>query len=407
MATLLMICLGTVYAWSYFQGPLMKAYGWNNAQVSLTFSFAIFSLGVSAAIGGVWLPKLGPRKLASAGSVLFGLGYALAGLALSMRSLPLLYIGYGVVGGIGLGLGYVTPVATVAKWFPDKKGLATGIVIMGFGFGALAMSKLLAPALLAWTGGNLVQVFFIFAVLFLVLCLLASAFLNNPPQATASAAKSPSQAFAEARRDLGSRNFILLWLMFFCNISAGIAVVGFQSPLFQDLWRRADPGLSASALTAMGATLIAITSIFNGVGRFFWGAVSDRAGRINTYRILLGGELLVFLLLVVTKNPWLFAIELCWVLLCYGGGFGTMPATVGELFGQQKMTALYGAVLTAWAAGGVVGPQIVAFLKDNYPEKASTLSFVIGAAFVALGFVFSLFLPGMSAPKAASKEGKD
>lgn len=395
MAMFLMVCLGTVYAWSYFQIPIMQQFGWNNAQVSLTFSFAIFFLGVSAAVGGVFLPKLGPRVLAVSGSILFSLGYAIAGLALSLKSLPLLYIGYGMIGGTGLGLGYVTPVATIAKWFPDKKGLATGIVIMGFGLGALVMSKLLAPTLLAWTGGNLVTVFLALAVLFIVLTTLTSLSLRNPPQgwSPATAPASPAEAFRQAASDIFSKRFALVWILFFCNITAGITIVGFQSPMFQDLWRKADPTLAPGSLAALGATLIAITSLFNGIGRFFWGAVSDRVGRIRTFRIMLGSELAIFAILILTGNPWIFAALLCWILLCYGGGFGTMPATISELFGQGKMTVIYGVVLTAWAAGGVVGPQITAFIKDKMPERASTLSFIVGAAFVTVGFVVSLVLP--------------
>lgn len=412
MATLLMICLGTVYAWSFFQTPIMRSFGWNNAQVSLTFSFAIFFLGMSAAVGGVLLPMLGPRKLALSGGILFSLGYAVAGLALSLKSLPLLYIGYGVIGGTGLGLGYVTPVATIAKWFPDRKGLATGIVIMGFGLGALVMSKILAPALLAWTGGNLVAVFYWLALLFFLLTTLSSLSLANPPQGSSAAATSasPAEAFREAKGDILSKRFALVWVMFFCNITAGIAVVGFQSPMFQDLWRQADPALGAEALAALGATLIAITSLFNGFGRFLWGAVSDRMGRIKTFRIMLGSELAIFAALILTRNPWVFAVLLCWILLCYGGGFGTMPATISELFGAGKMTVVYGVVLTAWATGGVVGPQITAFIKDTMPERASSLSFIVGALFVAAGFAVSLFIPtgtkasgsGTRAPKAAS-----
>lgn len=400
MATILMICLGTVYAWSFFQTPIMKSYGWNNAQVSLTFSLAIFFLGLSAAVGGIFLPKLGPRVLAISGSILFSSGYAIAGLALSIPSLPLLYLGYGVIGGTGLGLGYVTPVATVAKWFPDKKGLATGIVVMGFGFGALAMSKILAPSLLAWTGGNLVAVFLWLALFFAVLTILSSLGLANPPQPKAAAPMNPAQAFQDAKPSLRSKSFLLVWLMFFCNITAGIAVVGFQSPMFQELLGRRDSGLSASSLASMGATLIAITSLFNGFGRFLWGAVSDRVGRMKTYRIMLGSQLAVFALLAVTGNPWIFAVLLCWIILCYGGGFGTMPATISELFGADRMTVVYGVVLTAWAMGGVVGPQITAFLKDNMPEKASSLSFIVGGLFVALGFLASLFIDrGVKVPK--------
>ena len=200
MAMFLMVCLGTVYAWSYFQTPIMEGFGWNNAQVSLTFSFAIFFLGVAAAIGGVFLPKVGPRVLAVGGSVLFSLGYAIAGFALSLKSLPLLYIGYGVIGGTGLGLAYMTPVATIAKWFPDKKGLATGIVIMGFGLGALVMSKILAPTLLAWTGGNLVTVFLALAALFFVLTILTSLTLTNPPQGWTPTGLPGAPAKGKARK---------------------------------------------------------------------------------------------------------------------------------------------------------------------------------------------------------------
>jgi len=392
MATILMVCLGTVYAWSYFQTPIMESYGWNNSQVSLTFSLAIFFLGLSAAVGGVFLPKLGPRTLALSGSILFSVGYAISGMALSIPSLPLLYLGYGVIGGTGLGLGYVTPVATIVKWFPDKKGLATGIVVMGFGFGALMMSKILAPSLMAWTNGNLVSVFLWLALVFAVLTIIASLSLANPVQSNAEAPLNPAQAFQDAKPALVSGRFILVWIMFFCNITAGIAVVGFQSPMFQELLKSNNAALSPAVLASMGATLIAITSLFNGFGRFLWGAVSDWAGRIKTYRIMLGSQLVVFVLLAITGNPWIFTVLVCWILLCYGGGFGTMPATISELFGAERMTVVYGVVLTAWAAGGVVGPQITAFLKDKMPERASSLSFVVGAVFVALGFVASLFI---------------
>ncbi len=446
MATLLMICLGTVYAWSYFQTPIMKAYGWNNSQVSLIFSFAILFLGLAAAIGGVFLPRVGPRKLAVSGSVLFSIGYLVAALALSTRSLALLYIGYGVIGGTGLGLGYVTPVTTIAKWFPDRKGLATGIVVMGFGFGALVMSKVLAPLILGLTGNNLITAFLLFAVIFFALTMTGSVFLRNPPAGwnpgdakqaisagtvrattyagassltppaaavltdargatpsastgahgaapSATAAVPSTGAFRAAKNDIFSARFLLLWCMFFCNISAGITVVGFQSPMYQKLLAAANPSLTTSALAALGATLIAITSLFNGFGRFFWGAVSDRVGRIATFRIMLGSELVIFVALIITRQPILFAALLCWVLLCYGGGFGIMPSAVAELFHPSKMTVIYGVVLTAWAAGGVVGPQITAFIQDRVPQRASSLSFIVGACFVTLGFVVSLLLP--------------
>ena len=184
MATVLMLCLGTVYAWSFFQGLLVRefkeTFGWSNSQVAWIFSLAIFFLGVTAAWGGTQLPRRNPRIMAMIGALLFAAGYAVAAFAFSIRSLPLLYAGYGVIGGIGLGLGYVTPVATVSKWFPDRKGLATGMVVMGFGLGALFMSKVLAPLFLGLTGRNLTGSFLALSAVFLVLGLASAAFMRNP-----------------------------------------------------------------------------------------------------------------------------------------------------------------------------------------------------------------------------------
>jgi len=181
MGTLLQMCLGTVYAWSYFQKPLVEGYGWSNAAVAGAFSTAICFLGLAAAWGGINLAKYGPTKLAMGGGALFGIGYLIGAYALNVQSIILLYIGYGVIGGSGLGLGYVTPVATCAKWFPDKKGFITGMVVMGFGLGALLMSLVFAPRLMAYTGGSVMQVFGYLGVIFLVLTVPIGSFMKNPP----------------------------------------------------------------------------------------------------------------------------------------------------------------------------------------------------------------------------------
>ena len=401
MGTLLQLCLGTVYAWSYFQKPLMEAYHWSNAQVALAFSIAICTLGIAAAWGGINLAKYGPRKLAMLGGALFGIGYLVGAAALHFHSLALLYLGYGVIGGAGLGLGYVTPVATAAKWFPDKKGLVTGMVIMGFGFGALLMSKVLAPALVQLTGANYVLIFAYLGIVFMVATLVVASFLKNPPAGfvpkgyVPSAAVSKQQSFSNLGHKpgwcIGSGRFVMMWIVFFCNITAGIAIIGFQSPLMQDLWKKIDPSLSAPALAGYGATLIAISSLFNGVGRFFWGGLSDRIGRVQTFRIMLGTQILVFVALIFVGNPWLFGLLICYVLLCYGGGFGTMPSFVVDVFGPKLMAIVYGVILTAWSAAGIAGPQLFALVKDNFPlDKAAPYSFVIGAAFLALGLACSL-----------------
>jgi MFS transporter, OFA family, oxalate/formate antiporter len=407
----LQLFLGTVYAWSYFQQPLTKNYGWANTQVAWTFSLAICFLGLAAAWGGLKLPLYGPRKMAAIGGVLFGLGYLLAAAALHWRSLPLLYIGYGVIGGTGLGLGYVTPVATVAKWFPDRKGLATGLVIMGFGFGALVMSKLIAPALDRWSGGNLVTVFAGLGVCFTAATLLGALFLRNPPadyappqRAVARKASAPvreqskpSHESAATEVRLLSWRFAAMWLIFFCNIVAGISIISFQSPLFQDLWHRLNPLLGAETLAAYGATLIATSAVFNGIGRMLWGALSDRIGRLPAFRWMLASQLAAFGLLIAVGNPWLFGALICYVLLCYGGGFGTMPAFIHDVFGVRRMALAYGVILTAWSAGGIVGPQIVALLKDHYADRAAAGSFFVSAGFLAVGLVLSLVLRERSA----------
>lgn len=401
----LQVCLGTAYAWSYFQKPLSDAFGWSNSLTAWAFCLAICFLGLSAAWGGMQLARFGPRRLAMAGGALFGLGWLLGAAALALRSPALLFLGYGVVGGCGLGLAYVTPVATVAKWFPDRKGLATGLVIMGFGLGALAMSKLFAPLLVAHfqaSGGDmqtvLARVFACLGVLFLVLTVPLGWLLREPPPGYRPAGWNPPPATGStdealsARECICSRRFAVMWLVFFCNITAGIAIIGFQSPLFQDLWRARDGALDAGTLASYGATLIGVTSLFNGLGRSAWGALSDRIGRPAAFSLMLGSQVAVFLVLARTVDPWLFAILCSWILLCYGGGFGAMPGFILDVFGPRLMPVVYGCILTAWSAAGIVGPQLVALLKDAWPQQAGRYAFLAGAGFTALGLLASFLL---------------
>ena len=403
MGTLLQVCLGTVYAWSFFQKPLMDAYQWDNTQVAATFSVAICMLGIAAAWGGINLGRYGPRKLAMLGGAMFGCGYLVGAAALHLHSLVLLYLGYGVIGGAGLGLGYVTPVATAAKWFPDRKGLVTGMVVMGFGFGALLMSKLLAPALVELTKANYVWVFAWLGVIFLAVTLFVASFLKDPPAGfvppgyVPSAAASKKHSLSDLQHNpawcVGSGRFSMMWVVFFCNIAAGIAIITFQSPLLQDLWHRSDPSASKAALAGYGATLIAASSIFNGLGRFFWAGLSDRIGRVQTFRLILGTQLLAFIALMFVGNPWVFGGLICYVLLCYGGGFGTMPSFVGDVFGPKTMAVVYGVILTAWSAAGIAGPVLFARIKDKLAtelDKASLYSFAIAAALLGVGLLCSL-----------------
>jgi OFA family oxalate/formate antiporter-like MFS transporter len=404
--TVLQLALGTVYAWSYFQQPVMAAGNWTNSEVAWAFSLAIFFLGLAAAWGGVNLPRFGPRRLAITGGILFGLSYMLAAVALKAKSLPLLYLGYGIVGGVGLGLGYVTPVATAAKWFPDKKGLVTGMVVMGFGLGAFVMAKVLAPAFVLLAGGDLVPVFAYIGATMLAVTLPAGYCLVNPPAGFAppghSHAAPPGGGAGDfdtsAWRSIFSIRFLLMWLVFFVNIVAGIMFISFQSPLLQDLMKKtldpaslADPGVAAG-LASAGATLIAASSLFNGMGRLFWGGLSDRIGRLRTFRLILGSQAAVFAALPFVDSPAVFGALVCYVLLCYGGGFGAMPSFIMDVFGQQQMPVVYGAVLTAWGCAGIVGPQIVALLKDNFTGQAALYTFICGGILLLVGLFITFAL---------------
>lgn len=405
MGTVLQVGLGTVYAWSFFQNPMKAHFGLSgDSAIAWIFSLAICFLGLGAALGGLLLPRTGPRKLALAGAILYPLGWLLGSLGLSLPSLPVLYLGFGVLGGLGLGLGYVTPVATVARWFPDRKGLVTGMVLMGFGFGALFMSKVIGPWLMSAFQDDLAAVFRQGGLIVAILCLPAAAFIRNPPPGFQPPAL-PSSTFPsgpailaapldlKASSCLRSGRFALMWLIFFCNITAGIMFIGFQSPMLQDLLVASGSTLNDAGLKAAGATLIAVSSVFNGVGRMAWGGAADRIGRIQAFRLILASQLLVFVLLVFIPNPWVFGALVCYILLCYGGGFGTMPAYVLDSFGPRLMPVVYGTLLTAWSLGGIAGPQLVALIKDTVaPASQGAWTFGAGAALLGLGLGLSFRL---------------
>ena len=394
LCTLLQLCFGTVYAWSFFQTLLVRQLGWTFTETAWAFSIAIFSLGTSAAWAGATLPRFGPRKLAVAGSIMFSGGYMIASLALHLDSIPLFYLGYGVIGGAGIGLGYVTPVATAAKWFPDRKGLVTGIVVMGFGVGAFLLSKLLAPFLVLRTESDLTLVFLWLGIVFACILLPSSFVLSDPKTAVvpAVADDDPMEFEDTVAPYLRSSEFVLMWIVFFFNIAAGISVISFQSELLQEVWGFADPSLEPITLAEYGATLIAVSSLCNGVGRLFWGLLSDRIGRVGVFRILLASQMIVFGILMTERNPWIFSALVCYVLLCFGGGFATMPSFVLDVFGSKKMSTIYGAILTAWAAAGIFGPLYVGYLKDEYPDRAVIYCFLIGIFMLGLGYVFSYLL---------------
>ena len=403
MGTLTHLSLGTVYAWSFFQTPITELVGWSNTQVAWAFSLSIFMLGVMAAWGGTKIDKYGPRKLAIIGGVMYALGYIISAYALSSGILWLLYLAFGILGGAGLGLAYVTPVATVSKWFTEKQGLATGMVVMGFGLGALVMSKLLAPLFLQLSSQNLSTTFLYIGLTLIVVLPFSASFLQLPPTEKKEIQPEESNIHGGPSpfKLIFSKSFIIIWLMFMINVVAGMIFISFQSPLLQDILKLRMPDATnftdpsvINMLNAAGATLIAVSSVFNGLGRFFWGAVSDKIGRISTFRILLALQALIFIALIFVSHPVWFFVFVCIVLLSYGGGFGVIPSLINDSYGAKLMPALYGAALTAWGVGGIVGPQIVAFMKDNYPESAGLYAFIIGSVILLIGLILSYFYKG-------------
>lgn len=402
------LILGTVYAWSVFKKPFMAAHGWTNEQVGLAFTLVILLIGVAASVGGKFVDKAGARKVATLAAILFGIGTILTGVADAIGSLALLYVGYGLIAGIGNGLGYVTPIAVLVRWFPDKRGLITGLAVMGFGFGAAIMGQI-APLMIPKTGMvdgvlkitepglGLATTFYIFGAVFLVLLLIAAQFLNNPPAgwtlpaaAGQKKAAAPAVAPVDLRGALHMPQFYILWTLLFINVTAGIALISNLSPMAQD----------ACGITAVAAgTVIFITSLFNGLGRIFWSTLSDKLGRKTVFALILGTQVPLFFILPAVSNVTVFTILACYILAAYGGGFATMPAYAADTFGAKNMGNIYGKILLAWAAAGVAGPILMEKIKSASGSFKTAV--YVAAVMLAVGFIINLFYK-KPAPPAAS-----
>ncbi len=381
---------GSVYAWSFFTIPLSEGYLWSKMQISIVFSLAVAGLGFGAAYTGPLVSKLGSPLLMKRAAILFVGGYLIAALGLYLGSGVLgpietpwinwlsyivLAVGYGLVGGIGLGSGYVTAVTTVAGWFPDKKGFATGIIVMGFGLGALFMSKIFAPISMNITSNNVAATFLIIAAVYTVIITISLRFIQSP-----SFAKNADSKMTVAERfKQGKGTRIRLWIICFLNSMAGIGILSLMSPLMQDVKAADNPELSASDLAAAGATLIAMASIGNSVGRLFWAWISDLIGRINTFVILLGSSAIIFLILPIVSSPLIYAILISYTIASYGGGFGTIPSFISDLFGPKNMSAIHGLVLTGWAVAGLITPTLFGHMYDVNPENAAIYGYYICA----------------------------
>ena len=399
------VSIGGVYAYSVYAKPIREAHGWSYGQVATAFSLAIAFLGLSAAFLGRFSARKGPRTSARLAAVFYAIGLAVAGWSMVAGSRFGFYLGYGVLGGIGLGLGYIAPVATLIKWFPDRRGLASGLAIMGFGFGAL-----LGGPLIRWlleTAG-LAPTFWILAASYFTVMMGAAQYLEAPPEGwtptrkgsskemdakdrAIAAGKTPARAAApttatgaralSAGEALRTRRFWFLWAMLFLNITCGIALLAVASPLGQEI---------AGLTTAGAATMVGLMGLFNGLGRIGWATLSDRIGRPATFVAFFAIQLVAFPLLPQLSHAVVFQAVLFLILTCYGGGFATAPAYVGDLFGAKDMAVIYGYLLTAWSAAGVIGPLVAAEVRDRTGSFAGMLYSFTGLFVIALGLAAAL-----------------
>jgi OFA family oxalate/formate antiporter-like MFS transporter len=355
-ATLMQIALGAVYAWSVFRKPLAASLGASVAEVNLAFTTSILMLGFAAFIGGMWITKVGPRVLGITSGVLYGLGVYLAGFA--EHDVTLLYITYGAIAGFGIGLGYIVPLATLVKWFPDKRGMITGLAVAGFGAGALAFGPLARVLIRAYGPFN---TFHIFGAIFFLVIVNASSFMRDPPASYRSTFRSKPTITSGNRIDyelglaLRTWQWYALWAVLFLNVSAGISIIAEAAPMAQEI---------GGANEVEAATLVGTIAIFNGAGRLAWAWLSDIIGRRAVLMALFLAQAVVFLLLPFATSYQAFLALACISLLCYGGGFGTMPALVADYFGPRTVGKVYGLMLTAWGAGAVLGPVLISRIRD-------------------------------------------
>jgi OFA family oxalate/formate antiporter-like MFS transporter len=378
-----------------FRKPLSDHFDTSVSQVNLIFSLAILFLGFAAYFGGRWMGKVGPRRVGMAAGILYGVGIILA--SFSSSSIVLLYLTYGVLAGTGIGLGYIVPVATLIKWFPDRRGFITGIAVAGFGAGALVTAPL-AERLIA--GPGLFETFAILGVVYLVVVTAAAATLSNPPEGWKPEGWEPDTTEradrSGAEYELGGANGAIrtwqwwaLWSLLFLNVTAGISLISEASPIAQEV-------TGVGAATAAG--LVSIISIANGAGRFVWAWLSDAIGRKWVFLTMFLLQAALFAIMPSVGAYALFAVLAFVVISCYGGGFGTMPAFAADYFGSKNVGQVYGAMLTAWGIGGVVGPQLISAIKDSTGEYTNAFYIIAGIMLLSAIVPFLVRPPAGESP---------
>ncbi|WP_031435309.1 L-lactate MFS transporter [Methylomarinum vadi] len=407
------LCIGQAYAFSVFNEPLTRVIGidtsapgdWKLTTLGWIFSLAIVFLGLSAAFGGKWLEKVGPRLTMFVAACCFGGGFWVAALGVYLHQIWLVYLGYGVIGGIGLGLGYVSPVSTLIKWFPDRRGLATGMAIMGFGGGAMIgapLSVLLMDHFQSATSVGVMETFMVMGGIYFLSMLIGSLTIRTPPAdwkpegwtPPAVTNKMITQNHVHIDQALKTPQFYLLWLVLCLNVTAGIGVLGQASVMIQEIFK-------GSVTAAAAAGFVGLLSLFNMGGRFFWSFASDYLGRKNTYLIFFALGIALYAAVPsvgAAGNMPLFVLLYAIILSMYGGGFSTIPAYLADIFGTKYVGGIHGRLLTAWASAGIFGPVLVNYLREFQIEQgvakadAYNVTMYIMAGILALGFFCNLLI---------------
>jgi OFA family oxalate/formate antiporter-like MFS transporter len=388
---LMQVALGAVYAWSVFRAPLAKQFHWTISQITLTFTIAIMVVGFASFFGGLWSKKVGPRVVAMTGGVLYGGGLFLA--SFSNIGLWWLYLSYGVIGGIGLGFAYIVPIYVLVKWFPDKRGLMTGIAVGGFGFGALITAPL-ATHLIQTVG--VLQTFAYLGVAFMIITVVTGYFMQNPPDGWLPEGWTPPQTAGKSGaatsytlgQALKTWQWWALWLLLFLNTSAGISIISQEAPMFREF-------ANISAIVA--ASMVGIVAIGNALGRVFWAWVSDLVGRRSTFVIMFLLQIGLFWFLPSLHVVSVVTVVCFIILMCYGGGFGTMPAFAADYFGPANVGSIYGLILTAWGFASAFGPLLIAHMRTATGNYTSGLHVLAGVMAV------STILPLLVRPPAPVK----
>lgn len=410
------LCIGQAYATSVYKSSMVEHFDTSLTAVGFVFSIAIVMLGLSAAVFGTWVDRVGPRRAMFTAACFWASGFLVGALGIASGQLWLLYLGYGVLGGIGLGIGYISPVSTLIKWFPDRPGLATGMAIMGFGGGAMVASpasrQLLSffdsdydaadPTSLA-DGGGLTGLFVSLGIVYFLIMMIGVANIRVPAPGWKPEGFDPDAAQQKpmttdkdvaADQALRTPQFWLLWIVLFCNVTAGIGILEQAAPMIQDFFRDSS-GNSAVTLAAAGG-FVGVLSLFNMAGRFVWSSTSDYIGRKPIYMLYLGLGIVLYVLLALTGSTAtaIFVLVAAVIISFYGGGFATVPAYLRDLFGVFQVGAIHGRLLTAWSAAGVAGPLIInGFLDaaggagtltaDAYRPALFTMVGVLAVGFVA------------------------